>query len=182
MPVPMSTSTDWYCSKERVAHFTGRTAQLAEISDFTMDTAFKWVNSQLAKEEIDASDVDTSAELSTDPNIEQAHMWYACYLMTQVIDTNQHHARDIPDNERASMSLGQGEVSTTYHKADPSEHYAELSTPNYYFNAQRSLRDFLKSLIDPFTRKKKSLIAIKNTLYLEQITSYAHRLWTRRYY
>lgn len=182
MPAPLSTKDDWYCSKERVAHFVGRTAQLAEISDFDMDTAFKWVNSQLAKEEIDASDPDIKAALLIDPNIEQAQMWYACYLLTQVIDTNQHHARDIPDNERASMSLGQGEVSTTYHQAKASEHYDELTTPNYYFNAQRAIRDFLKSLIDAFKRKKKSLIAVKNTLYQEQITNYAHRLWTRRYY
>ena len=175
----MSTSADWYCTKARVAHFTGREAAIGEVSDYIMDTAYKWVKGELTREEIDPTSEAVKTQLKADSNIEMAMTWAACDILTTVISGNQHQGRILPDGIIASQSFAQGDVSTTYHKSEPTEHYEEMTTPDFYLRAQRSMKRFFDSLTDEFTKKKKSLIARRNTLQ-RGTPDFANRLYTKR--
>lgn len=174
-----STAADWYCTKNRVAYFVGRETNVAEIGDYVMDSAYKWVNGELTKEEIDPNDTDIIPKLKADTNIEMAMTWSACDIMTTVISGNQHHGRILPDGIVASQSFAQGDVSMTYHKAEPTDHYEEMSTPDFYLRAQRAMKRFFDSLTDEFTRKKKSLISRQNTMMKRAEIDYANRLYAK---
>lgn len=174
----MSTSTDWYCTKNRVAHFVGRESNVGEVSDYVMDSAYKWVNGELQREDIDPFKPELIPKLKADADLEMAMVWYACDLMTTVISGNQHHGRILPDGIIASQSFAQGDISMTYHKAEPTEHYEEMTTPDFHMRAQRAMRRFFNKLTDEFKRTKKSVMAIKNRLHGNE-ADYANRLYTR---
>lgn len=175
----MSTSSDWYCTKNRVAHLIGRESNIAEISDYTMDIAYKWVNGELQKEGISPRKSDVIPKLKADSDVEMAMAWYACDVMTTVISGNQHHGRILPDGIIASQSFAQGDISMTYHKAEPTEHYEEMTTPDFYMRAQRAMRRFFNKLDDEFKRAKKSVIAVSNKMKDGEY-DFANRMYTRK--
>ena len=82
MSVNMSSSTDWYTDKNRVAHFVGADVAAGEVSDYDMDAAYKWVNAQLSRIEIDVTDSTTATNLKANGNITMAQTWYACFYRT----------------------------------------------------------------------------------------------------
>ncbi len=178
MAVPLSTSDDWYCTKERVAHLLKR--QASEVDDIDMDIGYKWVNSELKKEKVDpTADATIIAELQADENLEAAMTNHVCYVMTRVIASHQNPGRIIPDADITSQTFGQGDVTLGYKPAEPTEHYEEYTTPNFYMEAQRYMKAFFDNLTDALNRQKRSLIAVGNTLYKDLSVDYNNRHWQR---
>ncbi len=183
MSLNMSEPTDWYTDKGRVSHFVGLDESAGEVSNYSMDAAYNWVNVQLARRQIDASDAETKTALLTDPNITMAQTWYACFLITNTVKANQEPARMLADGRITSQALGQGNVSIGYSPADPSEHYDELTTPDFHMLSQRSMRDFFANMVDGFGQPLRSIMVIANSFdKYDYNPDFANRLYTRRRY
>lgn len=178
MSVNMSSSTDWYTDKNRVAHFVGADVAAGEVSDYDMDAAYKWVNAQLSRIEIDVTDSTTATNLKANGNITMAQTWYACFLITQQ-KGNLNPARMLPDGQITSQALGQGDVSIGYQPNQASTVYEELTTPNFYLNAQRAMRDFTNDMVDKFGQPRKSIMVKSNAFRNETNIDRENELYKR---
>lgn len=177
----MTVTTDWYTDKARVSHFVGLESSSGEVSNYAMDAAYKWVNVQLARKQIDATNETTKTNLMADPNVTMAMTWYACFLITNTIRGNQEPARIRPDGRQTSIALGQGNVSLGFSPNETSEHYEELTTPDFSMLAQRAMRDFFNNIVDNFSQPVQFIMAKSNSFDKYDVNpDYANRLYTRR--
>lgn len=176
----MTISGDWYTDTARVSHFVGLDVTAGEISDFVMDAAYKWVNVQLARKQIDANESTMKTQLLTDPNLTMAMTWYACFLVTNTIKANQNPTRILADGLITSQTIGQGDTSHGYKPNEPTEHYQELTTPNFSMLAQRAMRDFFNNMVDGFDQPLGSLMTVSNAFDRTFNPDFANRLYERR--
>lgn len=183
MSLNMTEEADWYTDKPRVSHFISVESSAGEVSDYSMDAAYKWVNVQLARRKIDATDATTKTELLADPNITMAQTWYACFLMVSKVKGSQEPARIVPDGRQTSIALGQGNVSLGFAPSEVSEHYKELTTPDYHMLAQRAMSDFFANMVDGFNQPLRSIMVVSNSFdSYDYNPDFANRLYTRRRY
>lgn len=176
----MSLEAEWYTDKGRVAQFVGAESE-SEVSDYSMDAAYKWVNGQLARKRIDATQPTVKTDLDEDPNITMAMTWYVCFLEINTIRGNQEPARIRPDGRQTSIALGQGNVSLGFAPSEISEHYDELTTPDFSMLAQRAMRDFFASQTDKFRQPVQFIMSVSNAYEKYDVNpDYANRLYTRR--
>lgn len=180
MSLNMTAEADWYTDTGRVAHFVGLDVTAGEISNYVMDAAYKWVNVQLARKEIDANNATTKVDLLADPNLTMAMTWYACFLVTNTIKANQNPTRILADGQITSQGLGAGDMNVGYQPPTPSEHYDELTTPNFSMLAQRAMRDFFNNMVDGFEQPIGSLMTVSNAFDREFNPDFANRLYERR--
>lgn len=178
MSINVSEEADWYCDKGRVAHHAGEDVNVGDVSDYDMDAAYKWVNSQLARLEINTSDPVIHADLQTNDNIIMAQNWYACFILTMQ-KGNMNPTRIIPDGQITSQAIGQGDTSIGYKPNEPTDHYQELTRGGFSELAQREIRDFKNNMIDAYGQPKSSIMTTSNAFRAETTSARTSRVYMR---